>query len=116
MIPDSYNVYGVVTAPQGLEPVLRAIEQDLIEGRAYIYRSQFNGAETLRLRSESADFDSDRLDDGVQHLFSGGVGGTLEDVVCFVRRLSDSFSRSGIEHVFEVYDDQELVERIPMSN
>jgi hypothetical protein len=27
--------------------------------------------------------------------------------------LSESLSRSGIEHSFEVYDDQHLVQRIP---
>ena len=113
MIPEGNNVYGIITAPQGLEPVLRAIEQVVGGGRASIYRSQFNGSETLRLRSESADFESDPLDDGVQHLFNGGVGGSLEKVVAFVRALSESLSRSGIEHSFEVYEGQQLVQRLP---
>jgi hypothetical protein len=59
MIPEGNNVYGIITAPQGLEPVLRAVEQVVGEGRASIYRSQFNGSETLCLRSESADFESE---------------------------------------------------------
>ena len=113
MIPEGNNVYGIITAPQGLEPVLRAVEQVVTGGRAYIYRSQFNGAETLHLRSETAEFESDHLDDGVQHLFSGGVGGSLEEVIHFVRGLSESLSGSEIEHSFEVYDDQQLVQRIP---
>jgi hypothetical protein len=113
MIPEGNNVYGIISAPQGLEPVLRAVEQVVGGGRAYIYRSQFNGSHTLRLRSESADFESDYLDDGVRHLFSGGVGGSLEEVVGFVRLLSGSLSRSGVEHSFEVYDDQQLFQRIP---
>ena len=113
MVPEGNNVYGIITAPQGLEPVLRAIEQVVSGGRASIYRSRFNGSETLRLRSESADFESDHLDDGVQHLFNGGVGGSLEEVVALVRALSESLSQSGIEHSFEVYDDQQLVQRIP---
>ena len=113
MVPEGNNVYGIITAPQGLEPVLRAIEQVVSGGRASIYRSRFNGSETLRLQWESADFESDHLDDGVQHLFNGNVGGSFEEVVAFVRALSESLSRSGIEHSFEVYDDQHLVQRIP---
>jgi hypothetical protein len=114
MIPEGNNVYGIITAPLGLEPVLRAVEHVVSEGRAYIYRSQYNGAGTLHLQSESADFNSENLDDGVQHLFNGGVGGSLEEVIGFVRMLSESLSRSGIEHSFEVYgDDHQLVQVIP---
>src|SRR5262245_3957030 len=115
MLPEGNNVSGLITAPQGLQPVLRAVEQVVGEGRAYIYRSQFNRAETLHLRTGSACFDSDHRDDGFQHFFSGGVGGSLEEVLAFVRALSESLSRSGIEHSFEVYDDdQELVRRMPV--
>jgi hypothetical protein len=113
MIPEGNNVYGLITAPHGLEPVRRAVEQSVSGGRIYIHRSQFNGAETLHLRSVSAYFDSDRLDDVAKHLFNGGVGGSLEEVIGFVRALSESLSTSGIEHSFEVYDDQQLVQRIP---
>jgi hypothetical protein len=113
MLPEGDNVCGIISAPQGLKPVLKAVELVVGEGRAYIYRSQFNGAETLHIRSEVADFESDYLEDGVQHLFNGGVGGSLEEVQAFVRKLSESLSRSGIEHFFEVYDGEHLVERIP---
>jgi hypothetical protein len=111
MTSEGNNVYGLITAPQGLQPVLRAVEQAISGGRVYIKRSGFNGAETLRIRSESADFETDSLG-GEEHLFNGGVGGSLEEVVAFVRALSESLSRSGIEHSFEVYDDQQLVRRI----
>ena len=96
-----------------MRPILRAVEQVVGRGHAYIKRSGFDGAETLHVLSESADFESDYLDDGVEHLFNGGVGGSLEEVVAFVRTLSESLSRSGIEHCFEVYDHQQLVQRLP---
>jgi hypothetical protein len=113
MLPEGNNVYGLIAAPQGLQPVLRAVERVVGGSRAYIKRSGCDGAETLHLRSDSADFESNHLDGGVQHLLSGGAGGSLEEVVAFVRALSESLSRSGIEHSFEVYDDQQLVQRIP---
>ena len=111
--PSHNNVYGVITAPEGLEPVLRAVEQVVGKGHASIYRSQFNGTATLRLTSETAAFETDRLDEGVQHFFNGSVGGSLQDIADFVRDLSDSLTRSGIEHSFEIYDQQQLVQRIP---
>lgn len=113
MIPEGNNVCGLITDLQGLQPVLRAVEEVVGVGQVYIKRSRFNGAETLHLRSESAEFDSDYLDVGMQHLFSGGVGGSLEEIVAFVRALSESLSRFGIEHSFEIYDDQQLVQRLP---
>jgi hypothetical protein len=113
MIPEGNNVYGEMTAPQGLEPILRAVEEVVGVSQAHIYRSQFNGAETLPIRSDSAIFKSDRLGDGIEHLFNGAVGGSLEEVVDFVRALSATLSRSGIVHSFEVYDDQQLVREIP---
>ncbi|WP_020471921.1 hypothetical protein [Zavarzinella formosa] len=112
MTPEGNNVYGHITAPQGLLPILHAVEQTVRGGQVHIKRSGFNGAETLRIRSELADFETDSLGGG-EHLFNGGVGGSLEEVVVFVRALSESLSRAGIEHSFEVYDDQQLVQQIP---
>lgn len=111
MIPESTNVYGLFHAPHGLRSILRAI--DHTGNWAYIKQSGFNGTETLHLRSEFAEFDSDSLGDGVQHVLNGGVGGALEEVVAFVRVLSEALSRSGIEHFFEIYADRKLVHCIP---
>lgn len=114
MIPDKSNVFGTITAPQGLQSVLRALGHLVVEGRAHVYRSQFNGAETLRLHLEWAEMESSPLDNGIQHLFNGGVGGSLEEVVGFIHALSDALQSGGIEHRFEIYDeDQQLVHVIP---
>jgi hypothetical protein len=113
MIPEANNVYSIITAPEGMEPVLRAIKGLAAGGRASIYQSGYNGAETLRLRSDRVDFESVPLEDGVQHLFNGGVGGSLEEVVDFVRALSEALHQARIEHRFEIYDeDQNLVQFI----
>jgi hypothetical protein len=104
MIPGN-NVYGEIIAPHGLETVLRAVEPLATGGRAYIYRSSYSGAETLHLVSDQVNFESDPLGAG-EHLFNGGVGGSLDGVVDFVRALSDALHKAGIEHRFEVYDDE----------
>jgi hypothetical protein len=112
MIPDSNNVCGIVTAPNGLQPVLKAINTAFADCRAYIKRSQFNGAETLHVRGESIDFDSDPLSEESKHLFNGGVGGAPQRVVELMQKLSNAFSAAGIEHSLEVYDGEKLVQVI----
>lgn len=111
MMPDGNNVSGIITAPDGLEPVLRAVAPSVTDGRVWIYRSQFNGAETLRLQSESVDFESTPLGEVQQHLFNGGVAGTLDEVCSFICQLSYSLFQAGIEHSFEIYDDQQQFHR-----
>ncbi len=108
------NVYGVITAEQGVRHVLRAVEHLFAGGRTSVNRSSDHGAETLRLRSDQAEFESEPLADGVQHLFNGTVGGPLEQVLGFVRSLSEALRTAGIEHRFEVYDEnQDLAQDIP---
>lgn len=111
---DTNNVYGIIMAPEGLEPSLQAIKHLVPGGRASIYRSGYNGAETLRLCSQRVEFESDPLEDGVQHLFDGGVSGSLEEIVEFVQQLSKSLQTAGTKRHFEVYDaKQRLVMLIP---
>ncbi len=113
MVPEGNNVCGIITAPQGMQPVLRVVERLFAGGRASIYRSGYNGAETLRLRSDRVEFESDPIEDGSQHLFSGGVSGSPEEVVGIVRALSEALAKAGIEHRFEIYDeDQNLIQLV----
>lgn len=113
MTPDSNNVYGRVVTPTGLGPVLRAMQRLVGEGRVSIDTSQFDGAETLHFSTGDADFESTPLGDG-SHLLNGGVGGTPDELVAFVRAMSQAFAEAGIDHRFEVYDDQHnLVGLVP---
>jgi hypothetical protein len=113
MKSDGNNVYGLVVAPQGLAPVLQAVRRVIGDGTASIYRSHFNGAETLRFSTESVDFESTPLENGTEHLLNGGVGGSSEEVVAFVRTLSVALVDAGVEHRFEVYKNRELVQLVP---
>ena len=114
VIPEQNNVFGFIEAPQGIAAVLLALEHVVAKGDASIYRSAYNGAETLRLRNNRVELESDPLDDGIKHLFGGGIGGSLEEVTGFVRTMSEALNLAGVEHQFEVYDtSQHLVQRIP---
>jgi hypothetical protein len=114
VIPDGHNVYGRIVTLTGLSPVLCAVERLAGAGRAYIDTPQFNEARTLRFSSDDVDFESTPLDGGF-HLLNGRVGGTLDDVVAFVRAMSRSFTDEGIEHHFEVYDGDHLALEVPVS-
>ncbi len=103
--PDGNNVFGLVVAPDGLDPVLQAVSRLVGARHASIYQSRFDGAETLRFSTDSVDFESTPLEGGHQHLLNGGVGGTAEDVLAFVRELARVFTEAGIQCSFEVYDD-----------
>jgi hypothetical protein len=103
------NVFGVITAPNGIEAVLRAVEHLVGKGGASVYRSRYNRAETLRPHSDDVEFDSEPLPEGAGHLFNGGVGGSPEEIASFVSALSDALRDAGIEHRFEIYDGKQVL-------
>lgn len=107
MIPDFNNVYGEIHTPQGLQRALAAVQLLVGQDRAYIYRSGYNGAETLHVRTADAEFDSEPFG-GTGHLISGGVAGSPEEVVVYIRSLSDALEKVGVEYRFEVYDERRL--------
>lgn len=104
MVPDTNNVYGQLVALDGLRPVLRAVEATLGPGAASVYRSGYDRAETLRIRCDTAEFESIALPGGIEYLLNGAVGGSPEEVVLFLRRLSAALVEVRVEHSFEVYD------------
>ena len=110
-IPDSNNVYGHFIAPDGLLPVQQVVKRLVGDGGASIYRSQFDGDETLHISTETVNFESITEGNGA-YLLNGGVSGTVDEVVGFVNLLSNVLTEVGIEHGFEVYDGQTLVKRV----
>lgn len=107
------NVYGQLVAPDGLRPVLVAAERVLGPGAASVFRSRAGGAETLRIRTDAADFESLPLPGGMEYLLNGSVAGTAEEVATFVRALSASLAAARVEHGFEVHDGRRMVLSLP---
>ena len=107
LLPDGNNVYGTVVAPDGMQPVLESVQRLVGKDNAYIYVSGYNGASTLHFSTQRCDFESTPLDDGSQHLLNGGVAGSVEAVIEFVKELSLHLSDAQIKHSFEVYDESE---------
>ena len=107
------NVYGQVVAPDGLRVVLVAAERALGPGAASVFRSRAGGAETLRIRTDAADFESLPLPGGMDYLLNGAVSGSADEVAAFVRALSASLAEARVEHTFEVHDGQRVVLSLP---
>ncbi len=113
-LPDGNNVYGYLRAHDGMQPVLRAVRQLVGENQAYVRVSGFDGAETLRFSTSRCDFESTPLDERDAHLLNGGVAGSVGEVAGFVAALSRQLSDAGIEHQFEIYDENgDLAQMIP---
>lgn len=112
-VPRTNNVYGQVIAPGGLRPVLVAVEALLGPGCASLFQTRAAGTETLRIRTDTADFESLPMPGGMEHLLNGAVAGTPEQVVQFVRTLSAALSDAKVEHSFEVHDGRRVVLSLP---
>ena len=114
MIPKTNNVYGQIVAPDGLRPVLAAVEELLGPGCASLFRSRTsNASETLRIRTDAADLESLPLPGGIEHLLNGAVGGSANEVDAFVRALSAALTEAKVQHSFEVHDGRGVVLSLP---
>ena len=108
------NVYGHIIAPHGLHAILQVVKLIVGNGCASIYKSGFNGAETLRFMTSIADFESTPLENTDKHLLHGCIAGDSCDVLHFIESLSRFFHEAGISHSFEVYDGEgELMRSLP---
>jgi hypothetical protein len=104
MIPDSNNVYGQIEAPNGLEPIRFALASWLGSSAVSIYKSSYDGSESIRLRTTRAEFASTPLKNGC-HLLNGCVEGNLTTIESFIANLSRHLEWIGVKHSFEIHDD-----------
>ena len=113
-IPRTNNVYGQVIAPDGLRAAVVALEAALGPGTVSTYRSRRGAdAETLRIRTDAADFESLPLPGGMEHLLNGAVAGSPDDVARFVRKLSAALAEAKVEHTFDVHDGRRIILSVP---
>lgn len=105
--PDSNNVYGHV-ACDGRLPELAQLLRTFLgvsTNEVSIKTSQFDGAQTLRLRTANAEFDAYLAGTDRKFLFNGTVAGNAEEVRSFVSELHRALVDSGFQPRLEVYDD-----------
>ena len=98
------NVYGQIVAPDGLRPLVVALEKALGPGCVSVFSPRPGAPEIIRLRTDAADFESLPMPGGMDHLFNGSVAGSSDEVAAFARRISDALTEAKLEHTFDVVE------------
>lgn len=104
--PATNNVYGYLYSNTSLEKIAKVLRTwlGLSPDEAYAFRSQDDGYEVLRLRTESFEFETQRIKEGGAWFFNGIVAGDRSTVISQVQYLSDVLRWAGYSTQFEIYD------------
>jgi hypothetical protein len=102
------NVYSVLLAPVNLSAIEAALQEEFPQAEVYIYTSGYNGAKTIHLRSDDADFEGYALADGDESdsdfLFNGFLDGDTDQAVSKAKSMFGRFGSAGVAAQYEVYD------------
>lgn len=101
-IPERNNVYGLIDCSGRMEE-FAAVLQDFRGADTWLKKSNFDGAESIRMEISNASFRA-YGDLQSEFLFNGAVGGEDEIVCEFTRELHSLLSLAGFKVWFEVYD------------
>ena len=106
-LPLCNNVYGYLHSSVGLQGVANVLRNHLgwSEQEVYICTSQFDGSETLKIRRETCEFETQILKEGGKWLFHGAVAGELYDILATLKDMCEPLRFSGYETSFEIYDE-----------
>jgi hypothetical protein len=107
------NVYGQIVAPDGLRPVVAALEKALGPGCVSVFSPRPGAPEVIRLRTDVADFESLALPGGMDHLFNGSVAGSSDEVGTFARRVSAAMTQAKLEHTLDGVEGGRVVLSLP---
>ena len=111
-LPDGNNVYSTIAAPVDVELAERVLTQEFPNAKVWIYTSGYNGAKTLHVASDSADFEGyPKSDDSnPSYLFNGGLAGNGDQILAKIESILRSFESAGFRMSIEAYDaDEELL-------
>ena len=119
---DSYrlynNIYGTLVCNTSLEKPCKILRYGLglTEAEVYVYKSQFDGAEYLKVRTKIYYLETDKTNQDSEHLFNGEVAGDTPEVITRVKAIADVLNRHNYQCQFEIYDDNlEFIEEYPKS-
>ncbi|MDA7980746.1 MAG: hypothetical protein MPJ50_18475 [Pirellulales bacterium] len=113
--PNSNNVYSTISYPVDLKLAKRLLKEEFPDAKVWIYTSGYNGAKTLHVDSETADFEGyPEFDDGPDYLFNGTLCRRLCRGSCKGHFHVPTFRDAGLQLSIEAYgSDNELICRLP---
>ena len=115
-LPIANNVYGFLYSKIGLRDAAKVLRNclGLSEKQAYIYKSQFDGDETLKIRTEVYEFETQSLKEGDKWLFNGAVAGDIDSIKAILKEICAPLKFKGYEANFEIYDENfEFISEYP---
>jgi hypothetical protein len=106
-LPPANNVYGYLYSKTGLRDVAKLLRNHLglSEQQIYIYKSQFDGNETLMIKTETCELETQSLKEGDKWLFNGAVAGDIDSIKSTLKEICDPLRHKGYETKFEIYDE-----------
>ena len=86
----------------------------LTKTEAYVYKSQFDGSESLKIRTNIYHLNTDKTNKSSEHLFGGEVAGNDSEVIARIRIIADILNRSNCRCHFKIYNDNlEFIDEYP---
>ena len=106
-IPEHNNVYGRLECVGRIEELTELVRNHLALTASDIWlkKSHFDGAETIVIRSNNADFNAYTGKADGELLFNGAVAGNDQEVQKFVQELHRALKTAGFRPRFEIYGE-----------
>jgi len=107
-LPESNNVYSTIDAPVNVELAETVLKQEFPNAKVWIYKSGYNGAKTLHVDSDDADFAGYPMSDDTtpSYLLNGGLAGDDELVISKIQAILRRFESQGFTMSIEAYDSE----------
>jgi len=105
--PDTNNVYGYFSSHANLEKLAAILRRKLFfdEDEVTVKKSSFDGHQTIRIKSQMAEFESTKFDNEETYSLNGVVAGSEKEIFDFVLKLFTVLKQHGYNPVFEIYDE-----------
>ena len=113
-----YNyIYGVLICNSSLRKPCKVLRYSLglTKSQVYVYKSQFDGSEYLKIRTDIYDLQTDKTNESSKHLFNGEITGSDKEVIESLKKIADILNyRCNCQCSFEVYNNNlELIFEYP---
>ena len=109
-LPDRHNVFGLLECTDRIEELAQCLQVHMgfSDSEVWVKTSGFNGAKSLIVRAERADFDAYYTGDEGELLFNGAIAGSPNAVLGIVEKLHAALKDHGFKPRFEIYNDDNL--------
>ena len=100
------HIYGILIC-SSLEKLCKILRDrlGLTKAEVYLYKSQFDGAESLKVRTDIYNLETDKTDRDSEYLLNGEVAGETAEVINRVEAIAHVLNQNKHRCHFEIYDD-----------